>query len=123
MHDDDAEWFGRAAADAVDRQLVRVRRLTDRYGRVARIAAMVVGVVLVGVGVLLLVFPGPGWATIFLGLAAFTVGAPRLRRPLLAAVEFGGRQVARVRRSPTLLAVLGAAALLVTAFIGWLMLT
>lgn len=45
----------------------------------------VVGLVVVGVGVLLIPLPGPGWAIVFAGLGILSSQWPWLRRPIRAA--------------------------------------
>lgn len=67
----------------------RVDRLTHGprlIGRsLRRVGLTVVGLVVVGVGVLLIPLPGPGWAIVFAGLGILSSQWPWLRRPIRAA--------------------------------------
>lgn len=67
----------------------RVDRLTQGprlIGRsLRRVGLTVVGLVVVGVGVLLIPLPGPGWAIVFAGLGILSSQWPWLRRPIRAA--------------------------------------
>ena len=97
--DDDVERSGAAAQQAVRHQLVRLRRVVERGGLGARVGVVMLGVVLVVVGSVLLVIPGPGWPLVITGIAALAVVDRRLRRPVLSLAGFVGRMTGRVRRS------------------------
>lgn len=122
MADDDVEQSAAAAEHAVRRELHRVRRVADRHGRSARIAAVVLGIVLLVIGIALLFIPGPGVIVIVFGVAALAAGIPRLQRPLLSAAAFAGRMGGRIRRSPLLMVVVGAFGLAVAALMLYLLL-
>ncbi len=91
-----------------------------------RIVIAVVGALLVGVGLLLIPLPGPGWAIVFVGLAVWAtefVWAQRLlvfaRRTVRSWTDWALRQSLAVR---ALLAVAGVAVLLGVFYLGWLLL-
>lgn len=50
-----------------------------------RVMLTVIGLVVVGVGVLLIPLPGPGWAIVFAGLGILSSQWPWLRKPIRAA--------------------------------------
>lgn len=50
-----------------------------------RVVLTVVGLAVVGVGVLLIPLPGPGWAIVFAGLGILSSQWPWLRKPIRAA--------------------------------------
>jgi len=86
-----------------------------------KIAISVLGAAIVGLGLLLIPLPGPGWAVVFLGLAVWAtefVWAQRLLRR--------GRRLLRewtdwLRRQPLAIrALVGLAGLLVLAGLGYL---
>jgi Putative transmembrane protein (PGPGW) len=100
--EDDIRRSGAAAQRAVQRQLARLQQVVERHGLGARVGVVIVGVVLVVVGAVLLVIPGPGWPLIFMGVAALAVTDRRLERPVLGAAAFVGRMNGRLRGSPWL---------------------
>ena len=60
-----------------------------------RASVLIVGIALVIAGILMLVFPGPGWVTIFLGLAVLSsefAWAHRFYVPLQKAFEWAKRK-------------------------------
>ncbi len=56
--------------------------MVEAARQAGRMIKVVVGFTLLGIGVLLLVLPGPGWATIFLGLALLAAEYAWARRLL-----------------------------------------
>jgi hypothetical protein len=122
MADDDVERSGAAAERAVQRQLDRLRRTVDKYGFGARVAAVIIGVVLVSVGAVLLIIPGPGWPLIIAGVAALAVAVQRLQRPVLWAAAFAGRMSGRARRSPVWAIAAGTFGLAMTTLLAYLLL-
>jgi Putative transmembrane protein (PGPGW) len=98
--EDDIRRSGAAAQRAVQRQLARLQQVVERRGLGARVGVVIVGVLLVIVGAVLLVVPGPGWPLIFMGVASLAVTDRRLERPVLAAAGFVGRMNGRLRGSP-----------------------
>ena len=101
------------------RLLERIRR-TPTGRLVLKIAVGVVGALLVALGIVLIPFPGPGWAVVILGLAVWALEFAWAKRLL----EFTKRQVRSWTRwiarqtVPVRLAV-GTAGLIAVAGIVW----
>jgi len=83
-------WYGRA------RQRIRRHRPLDLTWR---IAVLVVGWGVVAAGVVMLVFPGPGWAVIFVGFAILATEFEWAER-LLDRAKFYARRAAQWAKDP-----------------------
>ncbi len=90
-----------------------------------KILVAIVGAAVVGVGILLIPLPGPGWAIVFLGLAVWATEFEWAKRLLV----FGRTMLRRwlnwvMRQSLFVRALIGAAGLLLIAaifYLGWLL--
>lgn len=79
-----------------------------------RALVLLVGITLIGVGILLLVLPGPGWATILLGLVVLAseyTWANRLLAPVRRRVKEGAVQVRGLPRGRRIATILGLLAI------------
>jgi uncharacterized protein (TIGR02611 family) len=91
-------------------------------GRLAwRGAIAFLGLVVVVLGAILLVFPGPGWVVIFLGLSIWATEFRWARSLLMFVRRQVGRWTAWIRRQPRWLGVLvgGAVLVVVGAAVWW----
>lgn len=96
----------------VKRRWARWRdRLRDRpkaeFGY--RIAVAVIGLAVLGVGVLAIPYPGPGWAIVFVGLAILATEFDRARRLLAYTRERYDKVMAWFKSQGLWVQVLGAA--------------
>lgn len=99
--------------------LAKIR--TTSTGRLAlRIGIGVVGTLVIALGIILIPFPGPGWAIVILGLAIWAIEFTWARKLL----EFTKRQVQGwthwvARQSWPLRILIGAAGLVFVAAVVW----
>jgi len=86
-----------------------------------RVAVAIVGLLVVILGVVLLVFPGPGWVVIFLGLSIWATEFKWARSLLVFVRRQVGKWTTWIRRQPRWLAVVvgGAGLVLVGALVWW----
>jgi uncharacterized protein (TIGR02611 family) len=85
-----------------------------------RVVIAVSGLIIIAVGLVLLVLPGPGWVTIFLGLGLWATEFKRAR----ALLNFARRQVQTwtrwIGRQPRWLSIgIGGAGLILVAVVVW----
>jgi len=73
-------------------------RKTPRSAR--RIIVFIVGICCIIAGIFMLVLPGPGWATIFLGLAILASEFERAERVRRAIVKRFRSVIDKARRTP-----------------------
>jgi uncharacterized protein (TIGR02611 family) len=72
-------------------------RKTPRTAR--RVIVLIVGIIIIIGGIFMLVLPGPGWATIFLGLAVIASEFERAERLRAAIVRRFKNVIAKARPS------------------------
>jgi uncharacterized protein (TIGR02611 family) len=81
----------------------------------------VLGFIVIVVGIVLLVVPGPGWVTIFLGLGIWATEFSWARNLLKFARRQVGAWTRWVRRQPRWVSIgIGAAGLIVVGVIVWI---
>lgn len=93
-------------------------RLTRSIDAAWRLVVLVVGASVVGLGAFFLIFPGPGWATIWLGLVVLAsefAWARRLLAPLQRALDSVNARVRQQERAATMRRTLMASVLAVCA--------
>jgi uncharacterized protein (TIGR02611 family) len=86
-----------------------------------RFAIAILGLIVVMLGVVLLVLPGPGWVVIFLGLTIWATEFSWAKSLLVFVRRQVGRWTAWIRRQPRWLGILvgGAGLVLVAAVVWW----
>jgi uncharacterized protein (TIGR02611 family) len=88
--------------------------------RAWRVGVAVLGLLVIVLGVVLLVIPGPGWVVIFLGLSIWATEFRWARSLLIFARRQVGKWTAWIGRQPRWLAVLiGGAGLVVVGVVVW----
>jgi uncharacterized protein (TIGR02611 family) len=121
------------AAGIVERLTRRLDRVRDRVhrrpglARIWRLGIALVGLVVVIVGVILLVLPGPGWAVIFVGLGIWAIEFAWARSLLTSVRRALEKCMAWIREQPRWrIALMGGVAVLVLAAVAvgaWMLAT
>ena len=89
-----------------------------------RIAIAVLGFIVIVVGIILLVVPGPGWVTIFLGLGIWATEFNWARNLLKVVRRHVGTWTKWVGRQPRWVSLsVGAAGLVLVAVVVWIVST